>query len=59
MSCSTMLMSRSKTHSTVFDHCVALGAVHSGAPSGLPLGLAVLVVTRFLLGALGDTWQVP
>jgi hypothetical protein len=51
MSHSTTLMSHSTTHSTIFDHFVAHGAACSGALGGVRLGLGVLVVSCFLLGA--------
>jgi hypothetical protein len=37
------------------NHCVALGAVRSGASGGVRPGLAVLTIFRFPLGAPRDT----
>jgi len=37
------------------NHCVALGAVCSGASGGVRPGLVVLTISRFPLGAPRDT----
>jgi hypothetical protein len=39
-------------HVAQLDYCIALGAVRSGASSGVRAGLAVRTTPRFLLGAL-------
>jgi hypothetical protein len=44
-------------HVAQLDYCIALGAVRSGASSGVRPGLAVQTTSRFLLGALqGFRW---
>jgi hypothetical protein len=50
----SQLMSRgvSLCHVAQLDYCIALGAVRSGASSGVRPGLAVWTTPRFLLGAL-------
>jgi hypothetical protein len=53
------LMSRGVNlcHVAQLDYCIALGAVRSGASSGVRPGLAVRTTSRFLLGALqGFRW---